>query len=85
MSLEGNIGSTLRRPVLGSFFAERLRYRRPVMAAKADWTVLRKMEYVKRSFLGPWVVVVNRSWIHAQVMLSCCQSGSSNPIYPRAL
>lgn len=32
------------------------------MAAKADWTVLRKMAYLKRDCEGPWMVVVRRSW-----------------------
>jgi hypothetical protein len=39
------------------------------MAAKADCTVLRKMEYLKRACVGPWVVVVRRSWRYAQLRL----------------
>ena len=60
---EGKMGGILRAPVLGSRGADKTRYKRPDIAAKADCTVLRKMEYVKRAFVGPWVVVVRRSWM----------------------
>lgn len=50
---DGKMGGTLRAPVLGSFGADKTRYKRPDIAAKADWTVFRKIEYVKRAFVGP--------------------------------
>lgn len=58
----------------------------PVQAAKADWMVLRKIEYVKRECSGPYAVVVIRSWRYAQLRLfstsahPCC-----NPYIPRSL
>jgi hypothetical protein len=66
---DGKLGGILRLPVLGSRGAEDTRYMRPVMAAKADCTVLRKMAYWKRALVGPWVVVVRRSWRYAQLRL----------------
>lgn len=50
---EGKMAGTLRPPVFGSRGAEETRYMRPVMAAKADCTVLRKMAYWKRALVGP--------------------------------
>lgn len=69
IALEGNIAGTLRFEVLGSRGADETRYAKPVRAANADWMVLRKMEYVKRACVGPYVVVVMRSWRTAQERL----------------
>lgn len=42
---------------------------RPLIVAIRDCMVLRKMENVKRSFDGPYVIVVMRSWRIAHVRL----------------
>jgi hypothetical protein len=62
ISFEGKMGGIFLPPVFGSRGADAIKYTRPVMAAKADCTVLRKMEKWKRACVGPWVVVVRRSW-----------------------
>lgn len=69
----GKTGGTRRAPVVWLRGAEKKRYTSPVMAANADWTVLRKTGYVKRAFKGPWVVVVRRSWRYAQLRLAYYQ------------
>ena len=66
---EGKMAGIRRAPVLGSLGADATRYTKPVIAANADCTVLRKMAYVKRAFVGPWDVVVRRSWSIAQLIL----------------
>jgi hypothetical protein len=66
---EGKMGGTRRAPVVLLRGADTKRYTRPVIAANADWMVLRKTGYVKRAFEGPCVVVVRRSWRYAQLRL----------------